>query len=228
MTASQEHENAVDSAVGSLAQMLKETQAKPIPVHIVGLCGSMRGPRSFTRRTMQIALNAAREAGATVDLIDLSTLDLPFCSGPADRDDHPATMALRQRVSAGQGILLGSPEYHNSYSGVLKNALDLLGSDECRGRIFGLLGVAGGSAGAINTLGHLRVIVRGVGGWSLPVQISIPQVSKVFDGDKLMDQEIEQRLHTFGREMVRFSRLHSLVPHLEQILLSDVIDENVG
>ncbi len=227
MTTPQTDDNSFD-ALSTLAQTLKESNVQPMPVHIVGICGSMRGPRSFTRKTMQIALDAAQEAGATVDLIDLSTLALPFCSGPEDRDDHPATVDLRRRVSAGQGILLGSPEYHNSYSGVLKNALDLLGSDECRGRIFGLLGVAGGSAGAINTLGHLRVIVRGVGGWSLPVQISIPQVSKAFDGDRLVDKDIDQRLHTFGREMVRFSRLHALVPHLSQVLLTDVIDENIG
>lgn len=230
MTSSQasEEQSSQANLAGAVAQILKQSQTTPLPVHIVGLCGSMRGSRSFTRKAMQVALDAAQQAGATVDLIDLATLDLPFCSGPDDRDDHPAIVALRARVSAGQGILLGSPEYHNSYSGVLKNALDLLGSDECRGRIFGLLGVAGGAAGAINTLGHLRVIVRGVGGWSLPVQISIPRVSKAFDGEQLVDADIEQRLHSFGRELVRFSRLHSLVPYLDQILLSDVIDENVG
>ncbi len=199
-----------------------------VSVHIVGICGSMRGDRSFTRKSLQIALDAAKAAGATVDLIDLGQLILPFCGSPEDQDDHPAIIDLRARVSAGQGILLASPEYHNSYSGVLKNALDLLSSDECRGRIFGLLGVAGGSAGSINTLGHLRVVVRGVGGWSLPVQISIPQVSKAYEGEQLVDKDIETRLLTFGREIVRFARLHSLVPHLEHLLLADVIDDDVA
>jgi len=43
-----------------------------------------------------------------------------------------------------------------------------------------------------------------------------------------VDKDIETRLHTFGREMVRFARLHGLVPQLEHLLLSDVIDEDVG
>jgi NAD(P)H-dependent FMN reductase len=133
---------------------------------------------------------------------------------------------LRRRVRAADGILLGSPEYHNSFSGVLKNALDLMGSEELKGKLFGLLGVAGGSAGAINTLGHLRVVVRGVGGWSLPVQISIANVRNAFDGDKLVDPELEQRIRFFGRELVRFTRLYSLVPELEHRLM-EIIDENV-
>ena len=100
---------------------------------------------------------------------------------------------------------------------MLKNALDLMGGDEFRGKVFGLLGVAGGSAGAVNTLGHLRVVVRGVGGWSLPVQISIPNVRSAFANGKLVDKGLEDRVRFLGRELVRFTRLHSMVPELELI-----------
>lgn len=197
-----------------------------VPVHIAAICGSMRGPRSYTRLALQLALDAAREAGATVDLIDLAEYNLPLCNGPDDRPDHPDVVDMKTRVGKAQGILLGSPEYHNSYSGVLKNALDLMGGDEFRGKVFGLLGVAGGSAGAINTLGHLRVVVRGVGGWSLPVQISIPNVSSAFHEGKLADPDLAQRIRFFGRELVRFTRLHSMAPELEHRLI-EIIDEDV-
>lgn len=197
-----------------------------VPVHIVAICGSMRGDLSYTRRALSIALEAAAAAGASVDLIDLAEYDLPMCGSPDDRDDNPHLQDLKTRVRAAQGILLGSPEYHNSFSGVLKNALDLMGGEEFKGKLFGLLGVAGGSAGAVNTLGHLRVVVRGVGGWSLPVQISIPNVRKAFDGEHLVDAELEQRIRFFGRELVRFARLHSLVPELEHRLM-EIIDADV-
>jgi NAD(P)H-dependent FMN reductase len=94
---------------------------------------------------------------------------------------------------------LGSPEYHNSYSGVLKNALDLLGADELRGKLFGLMGVGAGDMGAINTLGHLRYVVRGVGGWSLPIQVSIAHAHEAFDGPRLKDAKLEDRIKAFGR-----------------------------
>ncbi|MCL4832190.1 MAG: NAD(P)H-dependent oxidoreductase [Caldilineaceae bacterium] len=203
------------------------TESAPlIPVHITAICGSMRGDQSYTRLALEAALAAARSAGATTDLIDLATCNLPLCSSPEDRDDNPQIIELKARVSAAQGILLGSPEYHNSFSGVLKNALDLMGGDEFRGKIFGLLGVAGGSAGAVNTLGHLRVVVRGVGGWSLPAQISIPTVKSAFHNGKLVDKAMEDRVRFLGRELVRFARLHRLVPELEDRLV-EIIDEDV-
>ncbi len=186
----------------------------------------MRGDGSYTRKALGLALDAARAAGATVDLIDLAEHTLPLCGSPGDTPDNSQVLALKARVSAAHGILLGSPEYHNSFSGVLKNALDLMGSDEFRGKIVGLLGVAGGSAGAVNTLGHLRVVVRGVGGWSLPVQISIPTVRSAFHEGRLVDPGLQQRIDFFGKELVRFARLHSLVPSLEHLLM-DIIDENI-
>lgn len=186
----------------------------------------MRGDQSYTRKALTLALTAAHAAGATVDLVDLSEYNLPLCGSPDDTPDHPEVLAIKKQVRAGQGILLGSPEYHNSFSGVLKNSLDLMGSEEFRGKIVGLLGVAGGNAGAVNTLGHLRVVVRGLGGWSLPVQISIPNVSNAFHEGKLVNPDLQQRIEFFGQELVRFTRLHSLVPSLEHLLM-DIIDEDI-
>jgi len=206
--------------------MATENTTALVPVHIAAICGSMRGEQSYTRLALKLALSAAVSAGATVDLIDLASCNLPLCSSPDDHDDNPETQTLKARVSAAQGILLGSPEYHNSFSGVLKNALDLMGGDEFRGKVFGLLGVAGGSAGAVNTLGHLRVVVRGVGGWSLPVQISIPNVKSAFQDGNLVDRRLDDRIRFFGRELVRFTRLHSMVPELEHRLV-EIIDEDV-
>jgi FMN reductase len=195
------------------------------PVHIAALCGSLRGAGSATRRALAIAGREIEDCGCTMDLIDLGPLDLPFRESPRDTDDHPGTVELKERVARANGLLLGSPEYHNSFSGVLKNALDLLSGDDVRGKLFGLLGVSGGDTGAINTLGHLRYVVRGIGAWSLPAQVSIPHAGRAFEGDRLRDPKLEERLRAFVKELVRFTRLHAVVPQLEAGLIQ-VIDEN--
>jgi NAD(P)H-dependent FMN reductase len=194
-------------------------------IRVAILCGSLRGEESRTRRALAIVAAEIGAAGADADLIDLGALDLPFCEGPRDRPEHPGTLALKERTRAAHAILLGSPEYHNSFSGVLKNALDLLGSDELRGKLFGLLGVGGGDIGAANTLGHLRYVVRGLGGWSLPIQVSIANAHRAFDGDRVRDPKLEERLRTFARELVRFARLHACEPHFEA-RLADLIDRD--
>lgn len=200
-------------------------------VHIAILCGSLRGPASHTRRALAIAEEEMRAAGATCDSVDLGALDLPFREGPRDVPDHPGTMALKERAKRADALLLGSPEYHNSFSGVLKNALDLLGAEELRGKLFGLLGVGGGEMGAINTLGHLRYVVRGVGGWSLPVQVSIAHAYKAFDGPRLKDPKLDAKVRAFAKELVRFARVNRLEPspgNLAQVIDRDPSEDARG
>ena len=179
-------------------------------VRIAGICGSLR-PGSYTRLALQIALQGAAEVGAETQLIDLATYDLAFCNGAGDEHSYPGDVdRLRQEVQAAQGIVLGTPVYHGSFSGVLKNALDLMGFREFEGKMIGLLGVSGGRAGAINALDSLRAIGRVLHAWVIPEQTSIPQAWQAFDASGMLkDAELEQRLLELGRQVARFAYLHT-------------------
>src|SRR5436190_18456172 len=118
---------------------------------IVGIPGSLR-PGSYTRRAVEIALEGAAETGAETRLIDLRDYHLIFRDGK-DESAYPADVfKLRAEVKQADGVILGTPEYHGSVSGVLKNALDLMGFDEFEGKMIGLLGVSGGRMGAFEAL----------------------------------------------------------------------------
>ena len=121
-----------------------------LDVRIAGICGSMRGPDSYTRKLLVCVMSALNACGAQTDLLDLADMDLPLCKSPRDQEDNPATVDLRTRIDLADGIVLATPEYHNSFSGVLKNALDLLQYDQMRHKMFGLVGIAGGDMGAVN------------------------------------------------------------------------------
>jgi FMN reductase len=167
-------------------------------IRIAAICGSLR-PGSYTRRALEIALQGAAEVGAETQLIDLTGYDLGFCGGGSD--DHPDSeglQRLRRNVQAAHGILLGTPIYHGSFSGVLKNALDLMGFREFEGKMIGLLGVSGGRAGAFNALDNLR-----------SEQVSIAEGWQAFDeAGNLKSAELEQRLLELGRQVARFAYLH--------------------
>ena len=53
----------------------------------------------------------------------------------------PLIEALKSEASRAAGFVLGSPTYHNSYSGLLKTALDHLSPDDFRGKPVALVGV---------------------------------------------------------------------------------------
>ncbi len=177
-------------------------------IHVLALCGSVT-ENSSTRHALQVALQGAQQAGAQTHLADLRDYHLPFAGLRHEPESFPDVKRLSAECRAAQAILWGTPEYHGSYSGVLKNALDLMGFDEFQGKMIGLVGVAGGSIGAINALNHLRTVGRQLHAWVLPQQVSIAQAHKAFDKDgKLLDEEVEKRLLEMGREVTRFAFLH--------------------
>lgn len=76
--------------------------------------------------------------------------------------------------------------------------------------MIGLVGVAGGAMGALDALNSLRVICRTLHSWVIPEQVSIPFVSKVFDDEgNILNPKIEERLISTGKQLARFSYLHS-------------------
>jgi FMN reductase len=179
-------------------------------IQVVGLCGSLR-PGSFTRMALQVALAGAQEAGAQTRLLDLRQYHLLFCDGKEDERAYPQDVfTLRADVRAAQGIILATPEYHGGYSGVLKNALDLMGFEEFEGKMLGLVGVSGGGMGAFGALNNLRAVGRALHAWVIPEQASIPEAWKVFEASgSLTDRALETRLKEVGRQVARFAYLHT-------------------
>ncbi|MET0254109.1 MAG: NAD(P)H-dependent oxidoreductase [Terrimicrobiaceae bacterium] len=87
----------------------------------------------------------AEELKCETKLIDLRDYQLLFCDGKDDESRYPKDVfRLREEVKQAQGIILDTREYHGGYSGVLKNALDLMGFEEFEGKMLGLVGVSDG------------------------------------------------------------------------------------
>src|SRR5437588_9525733 len=188
---------------------------KESTIHVAGISGSLRAG-SYTRRAVESALLGAAESGAETRLIDLNDYNLVFRAGK-DESGFPADVSrLREEVKQADGIILGTPEYHGSLSGVLKNALDLMGFDEFEGKMIGLVGVSGGRMGAFDALNTLRNIGRALHAWVIPEQASVPEAWKVFTEDgKIADPQLEKRLKEVGRQVARFARLHKCESALE-------------
>lgn len=200
-----------------------------LPVKIVGISGSLRSG-SYTRKIVQIALEGAAESGAEVQLIDLRNYDLVFYGEIEDGRDYPEDVfRLRREVKSAHGIILGTPEYHGSLSGVLKNALDLMGFNEFEGKMMGLVGVSGGSMGAVNALNSLRNIGRNLHAWVLPQQVSVPEARKYFDREgNLTDPNLRNRLLEVGRLIAKFATIHCLQRDQEFIRMWESLPVNPG
>jgi NAD(P)H-dependent FMN reductase len=176
-------------------------------VRVLGVCGSMRAS-SATHRAVEIALRGAASAGAEIEFFDLATAGLPFCDGRDDVDSYPeAVQRFRTAVKTASGVILGSPEYHNSMTGALKNAIDLCTIRDFEHKMVGLVGISGGAIGAINAINQLRITMRGVGAWVIPHQVSIANTDTLRPDGSVWDTPIEQRLVKLGSDVARFAKL---------------------
>ncbi|MBN1965559.1 MAG: NAD(P)H-dependent oxidoreductase [Anaerolineae bacterium] len=199
------------------------------PIRVVGIPGSLR-QQSYTRFAVQIALQGARQAGAEVELLDLRDYDLLFYNDDIPAADYPPDVArLQAAVQSAQGIILGTPEYHAGVSGVLKNALDLMGFDEFGGKLIGLIGVSGGRMGATNALNSLRTIGRNLHAWVIPHQVSIPAARLKFEADGTTnDPDLTARLLDLGAQVTRFASLHAAGQNPEFLRMWQDAPENPG
>ncbi|MBJ6359837.1 NADPH-dependent FMN reductase [Paenibacillus sp. GCM10012307] len=116
-----------------------------------------------------------------VDLIDLHKEPLPFYS-PDNGDVPPAVQRLQSTVKGADAVVLSTPEYHGSLSGVLKNALDFLNFEHFDGKLVLVCSSAGGSVGT-SSLTQLQTIVRNLHGINSPEWISIGGQQRNFGED---------------------------------------------
>lgn len=171
---------------------------------VVALCGSLRS-ESRTRIVLRELLAAAQRAGAETTLVDLRAYDLPpLYGGESEKSDAGQ---LREILGTADSLALGTPNYHGSYTGSLKNALDYCSRDEMGGTTVGLVEVAAGDfPGAANT--HLRQVCRTLHAWTLPTAVAIPDSHAVISDEGIEDAELERRTHRLGRELVDYAGLN--------------------
>lgn len=102
--------------------------------------------------------------------------------------------ALREKVKAADGLLVSTPEYNQSMSGVLKNAIDWLsrpGPEEVLiGKPIAIMGASGGRWGTRLAQANLRQVLTATESLVMPQPaIFVAESAKVFapDGELLSD-----------------------------------------
>lgn len=170
-------------------------------VKIVGITGSLRSD-SYSALALEQAINRVKALGAEAEILDLRDMKLPFCDGGDQYPDYPDVELLKSTVKAADGLILATPEYHGSVSGVMKNALDLMSFEHLAGKVTGLISVLGGQSNN-NALNDLRIIMRWVHGWVIPEQIAIGQAWQVFNQEgKFTDKKLSERFDSFAQSLV--------------------------
>jgi len=190
--------------------MTHDIKIKDAKIHLVAISGHLK-PHNATLQATKIALDYASTLGVQTMLFDLSSITIPFQDESKDLSDRFLEVAsMRLAVKDADAVLLSTPEYHGSFSGGLKNALDLMSDHEFKGKAVGLLSLAGGSQG-ISSLNHLRLVMRSLHAVAIPSQVSIAHSYHAFDANgKFTDKDSENRLFEMVAELVHYAKIFKL------------------
>jgi FMN reductase len=150
-----------------------------------------------------VVASLAGRPDVSVDVIDPSSLDLPQPGLPATSG---ATSDLQDTIRAATAVILATPEYHGSFSSVMKLVIENLGFPSVlAGKPVALLGVAGGSIGAIKALEHLRGVCSHVGAIVLPGPVSVPHVRSAFnEAGECLDSAVQERLEGLAESLMGY------------------------
>ena len=124
----------------------------PSPLHVIGLSASPTGARSKSRQLLLHALSRLERSGHDPRLIDLADLSAEGLLGRTPDANVADAIAA---VAACDVLVVSTPTYRASYSGLLKVFFDLLPGDALVGTVVVPIATGGGP-------GHLLVIDHGL------------------------------------------------------------------
>lgn len=182
---------------------------------ILAFAGSLRKD-SYNKKILKIAIEGARLSGAIVKEIDLNDYPLPiYNQDDEDKEGLPKNaIELKKLMREHQGLLIASPEYNSSISGVLKNAIDWMSRKETpeepmldvfNGKMAALISASPSWMGGLRGLAILRTLLNNINVVVLSEQVILPMAHESFDEkDGLKDLHKAETLKNIGKSLTQF------------------------
>jgi len=179
---------------------------------ILAFAGSTR-TGSFNKKLIKIAAGGAKAAGADVTTIDLRDFPMPIYDGYLEEKSGIPENAkkLKKLFLENQGLLIASPEYNSSITGVLKNAIDWVSREETddepalacfKGKIAALVAASPGALGGLRGLYHVREILANITVLVLSSLVTVSRAHEAFDPDgNLKDSKKQQQVEKQGADL---------------------------
>lgn len=182
--------------------------------YIVGLGGTPR-TGSSTERALALALRQVAAAGARTKLFGGEFLERLPHFNPGPQGPSPEQAELAAAVREADGIILATPGYHGSLSGVVKNALDTLELTRSdarpyfEGKPVGVIITVDGAQAGGTTLMAVRGIIHAMRGWPTPYGAAL-NAANLFDaGGECREARDAWQITTVADQVMEFARMRA-------------------
>jgi NAD(P)H-dependent FMN reductase len=176
-------------------------------IKLLGIAGSMRS-NSYSFKALEHALKIAKNNhNAEINLFDRRKYRLPIYEPNLDHDqiqtaEKESLQMANTLVKWADAIILTSPDYHGSMSGVLKNFLDYFWK-EFSGKTFGY--ICASHEKGLTVMEQMRTAVRQCYGWSMPYGISTSS-DDFDDAGNITNKKTLLRIEMLSRDLVYYGK----------------------
>ena len=181
---------------------------------VVGI-GGTAGGASSTERALAIAMKALDARGVDTQTFGGAFLGRLPIYVPKAPERTAEEIEFVETVRRADGLVIASPGYHGSVSGMIKNALDLLEETARDSRVYlsgmpvGLVVTAYGWQATGSTISALRSIVHALRGWPTPMAAAInSSISRFCDDGTCEDAAATGQLGLVGDQVADFLQRH--------------------
>jgi len=178
---------------------------------IVGVTGSLSSP-SRTRAIVESTLARISDApDVTRTLVDIAEL-LPWLAIRSRDEASPPVLDALASIEAADLLIIGTPVYKGSYTGMLKHLIDLLNYPALLKTPVGLIAVGGSDRHALVIEYQLRPLLGFFGAKTLPTGVFICDKSiengQVTDGaaNARLDHLVSEAVHELDLARLRKAR----------------------
>jgi NAD(P)H-dependent FMN reductase len=180
----------------------------PDPIRILAFSGSARR-ESLNRKLLAVAVQATRDAGGEVTVLDLNDVPLPLYHGDLeDRDGMPPNATkIVELITQHQGLLIASPEYNSMFTPLLKNTIDwCTRADEnpLIGKVAAVISASPGMLGGVRSMTLARQLLLHLGCHVVPAQCILPKAHEAFDANgALKDPKTQKNVQAVATQLVK-------------------------
>ncbi len=165
-------------------------------MEILGISGSLR--RDSHNTALLRAAAKLLPPGVELTIYDQLEQIPPFNEDRLPAAPEPVRQ-LRAAVQRADGVLISTPEYNSSISGVLKNALDWLSrpliESPLRNKPAAVVGASTGMFGAVWAQAEARKVLGAIGARVLDRELPVPTADEQFLGDgRLAEPDLVREL----------------------------------
>lgn len=123
---------------------------------IVGFSGNITRPSSTRRFVDSVTASLAERAGLTHEVFDVEDFGPALAAARAVTDLDPKAQTIVRTIIEADALVIGSPTYKGSFTGLFKHVIDLLDPADLRGKPIILTATGGGDRHALMVEHQLR------------------------------------------------------------------------